>query len=436
MFNFNAISQTDPCKSCRDAVDLYQKMVSSMNIASKNYRLQKDSLFNIIESLENEITNKDKFISDSKIKISNKNVNTFVGNYKDVIQLKKTIKSLESNKSESERNLKKQKRTISYQNSKIDNLNRNIISQVNTIDTQKKLINILRDEMSRLQDIVDCLNQFKIQRNEDADLSYSKILEARKIYETYLTLKNKKESKVKDLDSLIIKVLDTYSTYKTSTRFKKCGNVDLSFVADNLGAIDHFYIAKIYAHNEGNAVERLESKNKINEATERLLTNVGMSLNKGFYNDQSLSKNLIEDFGDIMNSIGYFAVSDRRADSENSELIASFRKILEAYTNQDYVKAISIYNKYNRYKTLESISSQNEMLDEIDYCIGSILAWNLADLKQNQGLYIEGSWLDNIDGDINIYGENMLKTLLKKKELKEELRKKCIIALSKLYATF
>ena len=428
------LSQND-CNSCYKAIDIYKQKVTVLNSSLKSLIFQKDSL---IQDSKSKVVLLNQLIKDSK---SNEKLpaKSEINSKKEtnlIINLKSKLKEYSDKANNISVELKKSKQDNYNQKVAINNLksdlkihNKSIIDLNSRISKSEILIDSLKT-------IVNCIIDFQTQKDEGAENAIKQIQQARNNYELFQNIKLKKETKQSDLDSLISKVINIYSQYKTYTRNKKCGGVELSYVADNLSAIDHFYISKIYAYNEGNAVNRLDSGNKINEATERLLSNLGMSLNKGFYDEQSLSNEIIRDFGNIMNSIGYFAISERRAGSDNSELIVSFQNILSAYEKKNYVEAISLYNKYSRYKSLSTISEKKDLLDEIDYCIGSILAWNLADLKKNKNLYIQGSWIDKIDGDINVYGENMIKTLLKKKNLNPALRKKCLIALSKLYASF
>ena len=127
-------------------------------------------------------------------------------------------------------------------------------------------------------------------------------------------------------------------------------------------------IAEIYGRNKGNAVSKLDPTNQVNEANRRILEAAGVIMEKGGYDNRS----------EIANKLPVYISKERRPGPINSEVKSNLQKIIFAFSKEKYLEAITLYDTNQKYMTLDELQKEKEILDEVNYCIGSILLWDLG----------------------------------------------------------
>ncbi|MBK7637404.1 MAG: hypothetical protein IPJ13_26300 [Saprospiraceae bacterium] len=148
----------------------------------------------------------------------------------------------------------------------------------------------------------------------------------------------------------------------------------------------------------------------------------GVIMEKGNYNDRS----------DISNKLSKYINKERRPGSANSELKSNFQKIISAYHNESYLEAITLYDSYEKFIILESLQQQKGLLDEVEYCIGNILLWDLGSYGSYINGIIQGDWVKEYKSSKQC-GHAKLNLLMLDKTANLSLRKKAAITINKYY---
>jgi len=145
-----------------------------------------------------------------------------------------------------------------------------------------------------------------------------------------------------------------------------------------------------------------------------------------------LSNALLADFNDIMDHLDFHVIMERKENIDNSETNSAFNSIVNFFNAKEFVRALSLYNKYKKLATLEKVMKNESLMRKVEYCVGVILLWNLAQIDTNKDLFIRGSWLGDIKDNPTMEGRSMLQSLIRDDKTEIELKRKCFIALNKV----
>ena len=309
-------------------------------------------------------------------------------------------------------------------------LQKSLSDNYKSIDALNQSLELKSKQILTMQSTISCLQEFQESKSENQAEIERKLVEARGKYDLYKINMSKDRIDTMLTNQMIYEVISTYENYKGRLRETECSGIKLSYFHDNLIAEDYLILARIYGHNEGNIVD--QTPGSINEVTNKFLLSVGNALEKGFYDNKSEVSSMIRDFYNILDNIGTLAIVDRRPDSVNSEILSNYNSIISLYKQKKYLQALFLYDKYAKFNTSEVLKSHKIIVDEVKYCVGSILLWNMANLDSS-GNFLMGNWIQNATS-YRQRGIEILKSLLEQKDLHVDIRKKCLIALKKFYA--
>jgi len=330
-------------------------------------------------------------------------------------QLKKENTKIKKNLSQTNIALAKSNADVKEHKKSLDKLNK-------ILDDLNEKIRIQSKKNSELQEVIDCVKEFERQSKLSEPEVTFELENARNNFEEYkrlLLIKSKDEPKKA---RLISSVINKYESYKGKEKEMDCGGIKLSFFQDFLTVKDYNNIAEIYGRNLGNSISQLDSSNQINESNRRVLDAAGVIMEKGNYDARS----------EIANKLSKYINKERRPGSANSELKSNFQKIISAYQNESYLEAITLYDSYEKFITLESMQQQKGLLDEVEYCIGNILLWDLGSYGNYINGIIQGNWVKEYQS-IKQCGNAKLNLLILDKTANLDLRKKAAITINKYY---
>jgi hypothetical protein len=191
---------------------------------------------------------------------------------------------------------------------------------------------------------------------------------------------------------------------------------------------------RIYSFNEGNVVDKLnelaDDQNGRQKSVSLALTHLGKVMEKGNYDDKKLDDHIISELFEVMNNLGFYIIPSKTVNADQVAL----EKVIELYNKEKYDAALSQYNKYERYISSGNTGLPAAKIQEIKFKIASILIWQLAPISRDRSLYPKSSWLYNISGNPVQEGLQILQELMNMKDLDTKIKRKCIIAKTKMYA--
>lgn len=416
-------NDSNPCSNCLNQVEQLGNIVENLSNTQELITKQKKELLLKVQSLE--------------AKIRNININKKVDKSDSLIK----IKRLEHDK-ETEIKIKSFTKVIidlkkesNNKNKIIRTLERDIAIKINDnnlkeaeLNKLKYHLNQLSDSIASFQQVLDCIAVFEADKKKSPTQITSELENAR---ESFFNFKKKKKQEITEQEKEIDQIISVYQKYKGIVKSTTCGHLELSYIVDYLSVADYIIISEIYCNNYGNAVEKLNSTNQLNEANRRILEAVAIIMEKGNYEQRT----------DIVNMIDYCITQERRPGSVNSEIIASLNDLLSNYEQQHYLEALLIYDKIEKYLKLSELSSLNVL--KCKAYIGNILLWDLANLNNLTSQIIKGDWLNKsinrprdigrellkyvIDYKINVSDSDFIKNQIL------ELKKQAAISNSKLY---
>lgn len=426
--------ELDSNKSIRDLTS--ELLIKNKNILSLT--LRNDSLKNAITLLNNEIilyktglkyphiglpnpikqlvtpklpTFDGPSLSSSQIKDNGQNIRlqeTITKSKKDISNLNKKIRDAQNK--------------IGEQKSEIETLNKAISKLKLNISEQQNINEDLANELQKLESVLSCIKNFELEISRPATKVTLELIEIRKEFEEYKRLIRVKSPDIAKRDAIISNVIKVYENYKGVEKEMNCAGIRLSVYQDYLSVQDYNNIAEIYGRNLGNSITRLDSTNQINESNRRVLDAAGVIMEKGNYDARS----------EIANNLPKYINKERRPGSANSELKSNFQKIISAYQNESYLEAITLYDSYEKFITLEYMQQQKGLLDEVQYCIGNILLWDLGSYGNYINGIIQGDWVKEYKS-IKQCGHAKLNVLMLDKTANLTLRKKAAITINKYY---
>jgi len=147
----------------------------------------------------------------------------------------------------------------------------------------------------------------------------------------------------------------------------------------------------------------------------------GKVMEKGNYDQRST----------MANNLPSFVTEERRPGSANSEVKGNLNRIIIAYNSGRYLESLTTYDKYQKFMTLESLQKEKHLLDEVEYCIGNILLWDLGAYGNNINDIVSGDWISV--GNNQQIGFTKLNVLADDKKANLKLRKLAAIAINKYY---
>lgn len=425
------------CEDCIESLELLSKRATLLNLSYTQSLTQKDSLLQRITHLNNEITlyktglkYPDKGLA-PLVDLKNKPVmpkitetNTIITKPKDDIQNKVFLDAIKKSKrdiSKLQKSVNAANSTVAAQKKDIDNLQK-IINKLNKeISTQNNRNKELESEVTKLELILDCIKKFEAEIKQPSDDVSKQLAITRRDYEEYKRLLRVKSPDIVKREAIIARVINAYEAYKGKEKEMDCGGIRLSVFQDYLTIDDYVNISEIYGKNYGNSVTRLDSTNQINEANRRVLDASGKVMEKGNYDQRST----------MVNNLPSFVTEERRPGSANSEVKGNLNRIIIAYNSGRYLESLTTYDKYQKFMTLESLQKEKHLLDEVEYCIGNILLWDLGAYGNNINDIVSGDWISV--GNNQQIGFTKLNVLADDKKANLKLRKLAAIAINKYY---
>lgn len=292
-------------------------------------------------------------------------------------------------------------------------------------------LNVAQAETQRLQDIIDCTDDFFVQRVAARNFARLKIEEANEMVR-FLYLQSDTKLKEYEKSKRVNDAFDIFMEYGGGANSTECFGRQLSYEDDYLNAREHLMVVDLLAANRYNVAEKLDEdiSGRVNKLNNLLLKNLGAAYEKGSYDERS-------DATAISEKVGFLIVSEKKGKSgmDASEVLIKIRDIRIAFDKEDYAEAVKIYNKYERFFTIEDVKDEIELVADAQYAVGTILAWNLASIADYRGLYINGTWLDeNIDSRLAVGRRLLLNEVLNNRKLENnKLKREAMLALRKQY---
>ncbi len=425
------------CEDCIESLELLSKRATLLNVSYTQSLTQKDSLLQRITHLNNEITlyktglkYPDKGLA-PLVDLKNKPVipkitetNTIITKPKDDIQNKVFLDAIKKSKrdiSKLQKSLNAAKNTLATQKNEIGNLQRAINKLNEDISSQQIINKKLEDKVNELESVLYCIKQFESEIKKPSDEISNQLAYTRRDYEEYKRLLRVKSPDIEKREAIIAKVINAYEAYKGKEKEMDCGGIRFSVFQDYLTIDDYVNISEIYGKNYGNSVTRLDSTNQINEANRRVLDASGKVMEKGNYDQRST----------MVNNLPSFVTEERRPGSANSEVKGNLNRIITAYNSGRYLESLTTYDKYQKFISLESLQKEKHLLDEVEYCIGNILLWDLGAYGNSINDIVSGDWISV--GNNQQIGFTKLNLLADDKKANLKLRKLAAIAINKYY---
>ena len=360
--------------------------------------------------------------------------------------------------------LKNERNNLKYNNSKLRNdlaereekirqqqaENQRLLAEIERL---KKLVGTLEFRVDSLNQITTCIAEFQDERRSARLEAQAKLAEANADYEYYYNHKNDRSVPQAKKDSLVRNAYEIYSLYGADEREKDCYGINQSYYDDYMTGLEHYYLSRMIAYNDGNIVNGLGSTlgEKLNTMNELLLSNLGAAVRKGVYNNRSDAEDIIEELPIIIEQLGYFLVTERKGNDESvvqqsedngaapipspsgGETRTKIATIGASFDRGDYATAISLFNKYNRFFELDELKDKVDLIANAKYCAGTILLWDLADISNYKGLMPRGSWLSNNIKSRDEIGRKLLVDFKDNEKVSPVLRKKAYVILNKQY---
>ena len=112
-------------------------------------------------------------------------------------------------------------------------------------------------------------------------------------------------------------------------------------------------------------------------------------MEKGTYDQRT---EMSDRLTNLVNNIDNFVTKETRPGSVNSEAIANFNEIITLFENGNYIEALVLYDKMQKFSDLNELDKL--LVLKAKAYVGQIILWNLTNLGENQNKLIKGDWFN------------------------------------------
>lgn len=361
------------------------------------------------------------------------------------------IRDLKQNLSSLKSEIAKNEEIIRINNITIDDLEDSLLEKQQRIAQLNREIRNLNDELSKVEQVIICVQQFNSERRQNRLSARKEIDRAVNIYESFIRNQGRyyETDRVSE-DTLLIAWLtfEKYGAVSCDSSLCSVSGIpplQMNYCDDYLTGYENYLAARIIAYNPSIVLNLLSDTLKINEKfnylNEVLLRNIGASLDKGVYNVRSDAKAIVEDLPRIMQELPAFVIEERKS-SENTDVRSDLIEIVRAYNREEFDYALYLYGKYERLFAFEDFKEGDypKLILLAKYCAGTILLWDLGNVENAKKLAFPYSWTgQNLNFNFNA-GISLLNQVIQEltstapkeqEEWQKTLLKKTHIALSK-----